>query len=189
MEILRRGAWITDLHVVFCAQAQKAIHPAVGMLRPLALVAMRQQKHQIAGLTPFRFRAGDKVIDDYLSAVGKVSELSLPEDQRERVRHAIAKLETQDCRLRKGAVEHLEAGLISLQVVQGYELLAAFQITENQVSLAERAARAILAAQSNWSSLADQCAEGQRLGIGPVNIGLAFHKFAPFGQEGLQLGM
>src|SRR5688572_5578782 len=164
MEILRRGAWITDLHIVFGAEAQKAIQPAAGVVRPLALVAMRQKQHQIAGLTPFCFRAGDEVIDDYLSPVGKVSELSFPEDQAERVRHAIAKLKTQNCRLGKGAIEHFEAGLIGLQVVQGNELLTAFQIAENQMSLAEGAAGAILAAQPHGSSLADKRAEGQRLG-------------------------
>src|SRR5207302_474935 len=48
VEVLRRRRRITDLNVVFGAGLQEPFQPGAGMLRPLALVAVRQQHHQAA---------------------------------------------------------------------------------------------------------------------------------------------
>ncbi len=101
--IWRRSRWkycagvvqLAHLHVVFGAERQVAFDARAGMFRALAFVAVRQQHHQAARLAPFRFGAGDELIDHDLRAVGEVAELRFPEDQRQRVGHAVAEFETE----------------------------------------------------------------------------------------------
>ena len=56
MKILGCGSRITDLNIILCARLQKALQPRARMLRALAFVAMREQKHNPARPLPFRFR-------------------------------------------------------------------------------------------------------------------------------------
>src|SRR5439155_4035605 len=56
MKILGSGSRIADLDIILCARLQKALQPRARMLRALAFVAMREQKHNPARPLPFRFR-------------------------------------------------------------------------------------------------------------------------------------
>ena len=46
VEILRRGRAVGDAQIILGGELQEALQPRAGMLRPLALVAVRQQQHQ-----------------------------------------------------------------------------------------------------------------------------------------------
>ena len=48
------------------------------MLRPLALVAMRQQADETRHAEPLLFAARDELVEHDLGAVGEVAELRLP---------------------------------------------------------------------------------------------------------------
>ena len=52
------------------------------MLRPLALVAVRQQHHEAGHAQPFALARGDELVDHDLRAVGEIAELRFPERQR-----------------------------------------------------------------------------------------------------------
>ena len=67
---------------------------------------MRQQHDQTGLSDPFGLAGGDELVDDALSGVGEVAELSLPQDKRVRVGHGVAQLETQDSVLAQRAVAH-----------------------------------------------------------------------------------
>ena len=48
------------------------------MLRPLALVAVRQQADETGHAQPFALAGGDELVEHDLRAVGEVAELRLP---------------------------------------------------------------------------------------------------------------
>ena len=78
VEDLRRRGRHADLDVVLGAQLQEALEARRGVLRPLALVAVRQQHHQPAEPAPLGLGRGDELVDDHLGAVGEVAELAPP---------------------------------------------------------------------------------------------------------------
>src|SRR3546814_8810009 len=88
----RRGA-VHHLHIVLGAELQIALDAGGGVLRPLPLVAMRQQHDDARQPQPLRLARGDELVDDNLRAVGEVAELRLPGHQRARIGQRIAILE------------------------------------------------------------------------------------------------
>src|SRR5258708_22235805 len=107
MEVLRRRRGDGDADVAVGAQLQEALEPRTGMLRPLALVAVRQQQRQPRARAPLRLARGDELVDDDLRAVDEVAELRLPEHQRVRRGGAVAVLETDRRGLAQRAVVQL----------------------------------------------------------------------------------
>src|SRR5213594_4104101 len=101
MKILRRRARIADLQVVLSAQRQEALEPGAGVFGALAFVTVGEQQYEIARLTPLCFGAGNEIVNDDLGCVGEVSELGFPENKCERIRAAVAKLKTENCRFRE----------------------------------------------------------------------------------------
>ena len=88
------------------------------MIRTLALVAVRQQQHDVGELAPLRFTGGDELVDDGLRAVDEVAELSFPEHERIGVAHGVAVLEADGRELaERGVVDHELAGLRAADVV------------------------------------------------------------------------
>src|SRR5205807_1856596 len=75
VEVLRRRRRIHDLHVPLGAQREETLETRARMLRALSFITVRKQKDQSAVLSPFLFRAGDKLIDHDLRAVDEVAEL------------------------------------------------------------------------------------------------------------------
>ena len=64
-------------------------------VRPLPLIAMRQQHNNARHPQPLCFRRRDKLINNNLSAVGEITELSFPHDQRIWLNQANAVFEPQ----------------------------------------------------------------------------------------------
>src|SRR5213594_709725 len=75
MEVLRRRGQVADLHVVLGAELEEPLQPRARVLRPLPLVAVRQEQHDAARPLPLRLGAGDELVDDDLRDVGEVTEL------------------------------------------------------------------------------------------------------------------
>jgi hypothetical protein len=67
------------------ASCRKRSRRARGVLRPLPLVAVRQQQHEAGEQAPLVLGRGEELVDDHLRAVDEVAELRLPEHQRLRV--------------------------------------------------------------------------------------------------------
>lgn len=57
---------------------------------------MRQQQNKSGLSHPLGLPAGDELVDDALRAVVEVAELSLPQDQRVRVRYGVTHLKAED---------------------------------------------------------------------------------------------
>lgn len=71
----RKDAW------VFVAELQEAFHAARAVFRALAIVAVRQAHHETRSLEPFHLARSNELVNDALSIVGKITELSFPDDK------------------------------------------------------------------------------------------------------------
>jgi len=81
------------------------------MFRALPFIAVRQQHHEAVGAQPFRFARGNELIDHHLRAVGEVTELPLPQDERVGRLAGIAIFEAQHAELAERTVEDLKAAV------------------------------------------------------------------------------
>ncbi len=100
MKEIRRGGHIADDHVTIPAGLQESLQPRTGVLRALAFISMRQQKHKTTHPVPLTFRSADVLIDDSLCAVEEISKLSFPQDQMIRTRKAIPVFKSQHGKFR-----------------------------------------------------------------------------------------
>ena len=67
---------------------------------------------------PLSLATGDELVDDALGGVGKVTKLTLPENQGIWVGHGIAELKAKDAILRERAVADGVGRLVGIQVGQ-----------------------------------------------------------------------
>ena len=96
MEHLRRSRGIHDLHVVISAEREEAFETATRVLRTLTFVAVRQEHHESTRAFPLRFTTRNELINQYLTTVGKVTELRFPDDEHARIAKRIAIFEAED---------------------------------------------------------------------------------------------
>src|SRR5256714_7860726 len=148
------------------------------MLRPLPLVAVRQQQHQAAHALPLRLGAGDELIDDHLRLVDEIAELRLPDPQpaRTRARHAV--LEAEHRRLAERAVDDLDLRLAFADVhyvIERNVLLAVLVVVEDRVAMAEGSAPGVLAGEPNRNLFEQQARVGDRLRAAPIDYLAALH--------------
>jgi hypothetical protein len=88
------------------------------MLRPLALIAVRQKHHEAAHAQPLHLARGDELVDDDLRAIGEVAELRFPQHQRARLGGGISIFEAQDRFFREQCVDDLELRLAFADMVE-----------------------------------------------------------------------
>lgn len=98
VEQIARGGHIGNLHVavlvlavelvgggvdtrLLVAELQPTLHSARRVLRTLAIITMGQRQNKTGTLKPLGLSGSDELIDDTLSVVGEVTELSLPHDE------------------------------------------------------------------------------------------------------------
>jgi hypothetical protein len=89
------------------------------VLRPLALVAVRQKAHEARHAQPLALARRDELVEHHLGAVGEVAELRLPQGERVRLGQGVAVLEAEHRLLREHRVDDLVAGLAVADVVEG----------------------------------------------------------------------
>lgn len=63
------------------AKLQPTLHSTGGVLRTLTIVTVGQGNNKTRALQPLGLSSSDELINDTLSVVGKVTELSLPHDE------------------------------------------------------------------------------------------------------------
>ena len=147
MEVVGGRGQVAHRHVALGAELQIPLQPGRGMLRPLTLMAMRQQQRQAGHAQPLGLTAGEELVDDHLRAVGEVAELRFPQHQRVRVGQRVAVFEAQHAHFGQQRVEDLDLGLIGRDVVQRHIFVLVGLVDQHRVALAERAALAILTGQ------------------------------------------
>lgn len=112
MEQVSRSSHVHDLHVdilvlalksvsnwdlagLLIAELQPALHPTGRVLRTLSIVAVGQRQNKTRALQPLGLSRGNELVDDALSVVGEVTELSFPHDKRIGRGQGVSVLETK----------------------------------------------------------------------------------------------
>src|SRR5262249_40147081 len=151
-------------------ELEVALGPRARVLRPLPLVAVRQEEHDAAAALPLRLGARDELVDDDLRAVREVAELRLPEDELLRVGQAEAELEAEDGVLGEHAVQDEHVALLRTDAVQRRVDGARLDVVEDGVAMAERPPAAVLPAHADGDALDGERAERERFGAAPVHL-------------------
>ncbi len=81
------------------------------MFRTLTLEPMRQEQGQLAQALPLQVATGDELVDNHLGAIGKVTELRLPDHQGIGAGCGIAVFKAKHRQLREQRIDHLETWL------------------------------------------------------------------------------
>ena len=106
--MLRGGHAVDKSQVEVRGGLQNPFGPGAGMLRALALVSVRQEKHKGCSQSPFRPGGGDKLIQHDLSAIHKVAAYCASQITRSRASYVVAELEADSGALRQRTVVDLE---------------------------------------------------------------------------------
>src|SRR5262245_66644024 len=81
MEVLSGRRAVDEAQVDSGGSLQNALWPGAGMLGPLSLVAVRQEKHERRLQSPFRSGRRHELVEDDLRAVDEVTVLRFPDHQ------------------------------------------------------------------------------------------------------------
>ena len=152
------------------ASCRKRSRRARGVLRPRALVAVRQQQRQARRLAPLGQAGDDELVDDDLRAVDEVAELRLPEHERLGRLVAVAVLEAERGRLgERGVVqlhrrERARAGSGSGSA--RWPVLASCSTRWRWLNVPRSD---VLAGEADGNALGQQRRVGERLGVRPVD--------------------
>ena len=179
VEVVGGRRAVGDLPVVLGGHLQVALQPRRGVLRPLPLVAVRQQADEARHAQPLALGRRHELVEHHLRAVGEVAELGLPHHQGIGLGQGVAVLEGQHRLLRQHRVDDLEAGLVGRHVLERRVLALGLLVDQHRMALREGAALAVLARQAYRIALLQQGAERQVLGHGPVDAAAALDHLAP----------
>ena len=169
VEIIGRRRGIGDLDIVLRAKLQITLETRGGMLRALAFIAMRQQHHEAAHAQPFHFAGRDELVDHDLRAIGEIAELRFPENERARLRGAVAVFETEHGFFGKQRIDHFEFALTVADMGERHDSALRFpDRPARDMALRERAARRILSGKTHRAAFIEQRAEGERFARRPV---------------------
>ena len=145
VEVVGGSGGVSDGHIVFGAELKKSFEAGAGVFGSLAVVAVREEESKARGGAPFRFGGADVLIDLGLGAVGKIAELSFPEDEHIWAVEGVAVIEAENGGLGEGAIINAEGGLIFREVFEGNIAGAGTKVVDGGVAMAEGATAAILA--------------------------------------------
>src|SRR5207237_10174941 len=108
VEVVRGGGDVGNAQIAIGAERQGPRGPGARVLRPLALVAVRQEECEPGGLPPLGETGDEELIDDHLAAIREVAVLRLPQHQRVGRGGGVAVLEPQARELGERTVVQLE---------------------------------------------------------------------------------
>src|SRR5450631_3576648 len=106
------------------------------MLRSLPLIAVWQHADEAGHAQPFAFARRDELVEQYLRAVGEITELGLPDRQRVRLRQRIAVLEAEHGLFRQQRVDDFVMALVAEMIERRIAALV-FLIDQHRMPLRE----------------------------------------------------
>src|SRR5690242_14126973 len=126
------------------------------MLRPLPFITVRQEQSEPAQAAPLGFARADELVDDDLRAVREVTELAFPDHQGIRLSGRVTVLEAHDGFFREHRVDHLEARLTLLDVLERDVRFTVLLVVKHGVTMEERAATRILTRETHTEAVFEQ---------------------------------
>ena len=168
MEDLCRSRRIDNLNVVFGRQLQKTFEPRARMLGACTFESVRQQHHQAAQPVPFVFGTDNELVDDHLSDIGEIAELSFPTDQSVGGIQTVSVFVTEHSRFAQTTVVDFDRSLIRGEMSERHVRSIIFDIVKNGVTMTESSTFRVLTVHSNAMSFETQRCKGQRFASRPI---------------------
>jgi hypothetical protein len=145
VKVVGGSGGVGDGHIIFGAELKKSFEAGAGVFGSLAVVAVWKKESQAGSSAPFRFGGGDVLIDLGLGAVGKIAELSFPEDEHIWAVEGVAVIEAENGGFGEGAIVDTERSLIFREVFERNIAGTSTKVVDGGVAMAEGAAAAVLA--------------------------------------------
>ena len=158
--------WIDSFKIIARCHLQKALESCGGMLWSLAFITVRQKQNESSGTVPFHFSAGHKLIEDHLSAVGKIAELRLPDHECIGISLGISQLKSHNCIFRQRTIANFKFP----KSFKWIESAASVLRNHNSVSMAESSALNVLSADTNGRAIQKQCSICKKFCCCPVDL-------------------
>lgn len=136
----------------------------------MAIVTVRKRQHQASALEPLLLTSSQELVDNDLSSVGEITELSFPDNERVRVDERVTQFETEDTIFRQGGVGDGESTLFGADVVQESVLATVLLVVENSMTLREGTTLNILTRDTDVLALSEERAPGQSFSSRPINV-------------------
>ena len=168
MEDLRRRGQVAHQHVVLGAELEEALDAPAGVLRPLALEAVREQQREAREPVPLVFARREELVDDDLRPVGEVAELGLPDHETIGVVEGVAVVEAEHAGLGQRGVEDVEARRALGDAREGRVALPRRGVGPHGVAVREGATPRVLPGEANGNALFEERREGEGLGGAPI---------------------
>lgn len=156
--------WRGEMKRMIITQLQEPLNPPTRMLRALSVIPMRKRNNQTSALQPLPLTRSNKLIDNTLRIIRKVTKLRFPHRQSIRRDERISELEAEGTKLGQRGVANDEARLRGTEVVKRDELVLVDLVVDHRMALGERTALDVLARHAYMDVLESQCAKGERLG-------------------------
>lgn len=134
---------------VVVAKLEEAFDPPARVFRTLTIVTVGQVYDQASALEPLAFTSGNELINDTLSVVSEVTELSFPDSEGVRRHEGVAEFETECTILGKVRVADNKAGLVRAEIVERNVLLFIDLVMDNGMALREGTTFDILTRQAD----------------------------------------
>ena len=150
---------------------------------------MRKEHYEATKQSPFVLCRSDELINDDLRAIGEVAELRLPQDQGLGIIATVSILKAEHTGLRQDRVVYLVLRLLRREMIQRNVFRLVLDVDQHAVALVERAALAILSAETDRHFLEQERAKGQSLSHTVIEGALAMSHFSTLLQQLLDLGM
>ena len=144
VEVVGGSGGVGHGHIIFGAELKKSFEAGAGVFGSLAVVAVGEEESKAGGGAPFRFGGADILIDLGLGAVGKIAELSFPEDEHIWAVEGVTVIEAENGSFGEGAIVDTERSLIFREVFERNIAGAGTKVVDGGVAMAEGAAAAIL---------------------------------------------
>ena len=177
----RRGG-VADLHVVLGIELEKALQPRRGMLRPLPLIAMRQQADEAGHAQPLALARADELVEIDLGAIGEIAELRLPQGQAVGVGQAVAVFVAEHALFGEhGCRSTSKSATVAHHRLQRRVALLGVLVVDQGMALAEGAAADVLAREPDREPLVQQaCAKASCSAVAqsmPLPVSIAWRRW------------
>jgi hypothetical protein len=206
MEQVGRRGHVGDLHVavlvltdklltsgeitgILVAELKISLQTSRRVLGSLAIVTVGQRHDKTGSLHPLDLARGDKLVDDTLSVVGKVTELCLPHDKGVGRGERVTILKAQSTKLTEGRVRDDELALVLAQVLKGSVGILSLLVVEDSVSLREGTTLDILTGDTDVVALSNEGTKGQSLGSREVDVLALNNRLGSVGENALQVAV
>ncbi|KAH3659666.1 hypothetical protein OGATHE_005711 [Ogataea polymorpha] len=181
--------WGREVARILITKLQVSLESSRRMLRSLSIVTVGQREDNTGSLFPLGLTSSNELVNNDLCSVGKITELSLPNNKCVWRSQGVSVFESHHTVLRKRRVADHKVSLVFVEVFQWNVGLLVLLVVQNSVSLRESTSFHILSRHTNVVSFHSQRTKGQRFTSGPVDTLAALNGLESVSQNSFEVSM